>query len=68
MVSLEECMMIFLVIMPEQTKWINNALVFTDDYWVTAKCALGKFKIYNPILKAYVEQYGLVSDFVIADY
>lgn len=51
---------------PEQTKWINNALVFTDDYWVTAKCALGKFKIYNPILKAYVEQYGLAADFVIA--
>ena len=51
---------------PEQTKWINNSLVFTDDYWQTAKCALGKIEYYNPILKTTIKQYGLIADAVMA--
>ena len=51
---------------PEQFKINHNTLVFTDDYWQTAKCALGKIEYYNPILKANVKQYGLIADAVIA--
>lgn len=52
--------------LPEQVKFTNNCLVYTDDYWVTAKSALGKIQYYNPVLKENVEQYGLLADAVIA--
>lgn len=50
----------------EQFKMNNNILVYTDDYWLTAKCALGKIEYYNPILKTQVSEYGLIADAVIA--
>lgn len=51
---------------PEQVKINHNTIVWTDDYWQTAKCALGKIEYYNPILKTNVKQYGLIADAVIA--
>lgn len=50
----------------EQIKINNNSLVYTNDYWVTAKCALGKIEYYNPILKTNISEYGLIADAVIA--
>lgn len=52
--------------LPEQVKFTNNCLVYTDDYWQTAKAALGKITYYNPILKDTIEQYGLIADAVIS--
>ena len=51
---------------PEQVKMNNNILVYTNDYWQTAKSALGKIEYYNPILKTTVSQYGLIADAVIS--
>lgn len=51
---------------PQQVKFTNNCLVFTDDYWQTAKTALGKIRYYNPVQKETKEKYGLISDAVIA--
>lgn len=50
----------------EQIKINNNIITYTDDYWQTAKCALGKIQYYNPILKTNVSQYGLIADAVIS--
>lgn len=50
----------------EQVKFTNNCLVYTNDYWQTAKAALGKIQYYNPILKERKEKYGLLADAVIA--
>lgn len=52
--------------LPEQVKFSNNCLVYTDDYWQTAKAALGKIEFYNPVLKETVSQYGLIADAVIS--
>lgn len=52
--------------LPEQVKFTNNCLVYTDDYWQTAKAALGKIQYYNPILKETVSQYGLIADAVLS--
>ena len=52
--------------LPEQVKFTNNCLVFTDDYWQTAKTALGKIKYHNPVLNEDKEKYGLLADAVIA--
>lgn len=52
--------------LPEQVKMNNNILVYTNDYWRTAKSALGKIEYYNPILKTTVSQYGLIADAVIS--
>lgn len=52
--------------LPEQVKFTNNCLVYTDDYWQTAKAALGKIQYYNPILKGTVSQYGLIADAVVS--
>lgn len=52
--------------LPEQVKFSNNCLVYTDDYWQTAKAALGKIEYYNPVLKKTVSQYGLIADAVIS--
>lgn len=51
---------------PRQVKFTNNCLVFTDDYWQTAKTALGRIKYYNPVLKETKEKYGLIAEAVIA--
>lgn len=51
--------------LPEQVKFTNNCLVYTDDYWQTAKAALGKIEYYNPILKETKSKYGLLADAVI---
>ena len=52
--------------LPEQVKFTNNCLVYTDDYWQTAKAALGKITYYNPVLKEKKEKYGLLADAVVA--
>lgn len=52
--------------LPEQVKLNNNILVFTDDYWETAKTALGKITYFNPIKNCTVIKYGLITDTVIA--
>lgn len=52
--------------LPEQVKFTNNCLVYTDDYWQTARAALGKIKYYDPILNEKKEKYGLLADAVIA--
>lgn len=52
--------------LPEQVKFSNNCLVYTDDYWQTAKAALGKIEFYNPVLKENVSRYGLIADAVIS--
>lgn len=51
---------------PEQVKINNNILVYTDDYWQTAKAAIGKIEYYNPIRKTNISQYGLLADAVIS--
>lgn len=51
---------------PEQVKINHNTIVWTDDYWQTAKCALGNIEYYNPILKTTIKQYGLIADAVMA--
>lgn len=52
--------------LPEQVKFSNNCLVYTDDYWQTAKAALGKIEFYNPVLKENVSRYGLIADAVMS--
>ncbi len=51
---------------PEQVKFTNNCLVYTDNYWETAKAALGKITYYDPVLNETKEKYGLLADAVIA--
>ena len=53
---------------PQQVKFTNNCLVFTDDNWQTAKTALGKIRYDNPLLKDSKpqEKYGLIAEAVIA--
>ena len=52
--------------LPEQVKFSNNCLVYTDDYWRTAKAALGKITYYDPILGEKNDKYGLLADAVIS--
>lgn len=51
---------------PQQIKFTNNCLVFTDDYWQTAKTALGRIRYYNPVSNETKEKYGLIADAVMA--
>ena len=53
---------------PQQVKFTNNCLVFTDDNWQTAKTALGKIRYDHPLLKDSKpqEKYGLIAEAVIA--
>lgn len=48
----------------EQLKITHNVIAFTDDYWKSVKCALGKqtYKLNGTVY----EQYGLNADFVLA--
>ena len=52
--------------LPEQVKFSNNCLVYTDDYWKTAKAALGRIEFYNPVLGENVSRYGLIADAVVS--
>ncbi len=52
--------------LPEQVKFSNNCLVYTDDYWKTAKAALGRIEFYNPVLRENVSRYGLIADAVVS--
>ena len=52
--------------LPEQVKFSNNCLVYTDDYWKTAKAALGRIEFYNPVLRENVSRYGLISESIVS--
>ena len=52
---------------PEQSRWINNLLCFTDDAWEHTKCALGKICYYDDEKGEYVYDYGLNAGALIAD-
>lgn len=52
---------------PEQVKFVNNGIVFTDDYWETAKEAIGKFTYYDPIDQIYKESFGVIADVLIGN-
>ena len=52
--------------LPEQFKINHNLLVYTDNYWETAKAALGRISYFHPVAKEYRESYGLLADAVIS--
>lgn len=50
--------------LPEQLRIINNTIAFTQDYWKTVSCALGKLKYMIDGVEH--EDYGLNADHVIS--
>lgn len=50
--------------LPEQLRIINNTIAFTQDYWKTVSCALGRLKYIIDGVE--YEDYGLNADHVIA--
>lgn len=46
----------------EQIRIINNVILFTDDYWETAKLALGKIELSDG-----VTAYGLIADVLVGN-
>lgn len=52
---------------PEQSRWINNLLCFTDDNWKHTKCALGKICYYDSEKGEYVYNYGLIAESLISN-
>ena len=47
---------------PEQVKIISQGIYMTDNNWVTAKAALGKFKFWNPQTGVEEEAFGVIAD------
>lgn len=47
---------------PEQVRFINNMLVFTDDSWKTVKTALGKIEVGGDV------KYGLVAEYIVGNF
>ena len=47
---------------PEQIKIISHGVYMTDNNWVTAKAALGKFKFWNPQTGVEEEAFGVIAD------
>ena len=53
--------------LPEQVKIINRGLYFTNDDWLTAKAAIGKFEYYDPMDGIYKEGYGVIAEKIIGN-
>ena len=55
---------------PKQSRLTHNSLIYTDDSWATAKCALGEhsYSYYDPETNTIKQAtgYGLTADFVQA--
>lgn len=51
---------------PKQSKWINNLFVFTKDNWLHAETALGEIQFTHPLTNLKVNDYGLLTKYVIA--
>ena len=53
----------------EQIKLISSGLYMTNDGWLTAKAAIGKFRFWNPKADppGYEEAYGVIADTVVGN-
>ncbi len=51
---------------PTQSRWINNLLVFTKDYWKHTETALGEIQFTHPLTGLKVKDYGLLAKYVAA--
>lgn len=53
----------------EQIKLISSGLYMTNDGWLTAKAAIGKFRFWNPNANppGYEEAYGVIADTIVGN-
>lgn len=51
----------------EQIKIINHGLYLTDDGWLTAKAAIGKFQFWNPQTQQTEEAFGVIADTIVGN-